>query len=540
MKLEIPAAAGAVTVEIEPSRPVVLLGPNGTGKTRLGVYIDDLISSGISHRIAAQRSLEMPDEVFSEDYDRAIASLRRSRGDKKPKKLSPGSIEFNYDEVLTALFAQQYRALEYAHAASSGKATSKRPSTLIDRLQAIWADLIPYQRLIFSEHTIRVIRASSDGAPYEGAEMSDGERLIVYMLGQALLLSQESLLIVDEPELHMSRALLVRLWDAVERARPDCSFIYITHDIDFAASRRGARMYAVLDYTPPTFKQITVKKRKQTVQDSPPSWTLEALPSGSDVPLDVLARIVGSRKPILFVEGQTGGLDHLIYKAVYKDFTVMPVESCRQVIQLVRSFRMQMPLHWLHCAGLVDRDNRTVDAAGRLEDGLYALPVSEIENLLLIQDVFVALAEALTFPAREVESRFARLKKDVLDAARRQAERISLKQTSSRIWDSSRAMGVKAKDIAELTCLYEEMVTRTSPHDLYDGYFAEITRILEAEDFATVLQVYDNKGGLLNSLARSLGLHGPTELEAFVARLLLQERGSGLVKALCGVLPIIE
>lgn len=142
--------------------------------------------------------------------------------------------------------------------------------TLIGRLQTLWGELMPHRRLVFAERTIRAARRDGDAKPFEGSQMSDGERLIVHVLGQALLLEPNGVLIIDEPELHMSRALFVRLWDVVERDRSDCSFVYITHDVEFAASRRAARFYAVLDYVPPTHKEILVLTRKRIVEDRPP------------------------------------------------------------------------------------------------------------------------------------------------------------------------------------------------------------------------------------------------------------------------------
>lgn len=299
MQIEIPTPEGMLPIPLEPGRPVILLGPNGTGKTRLGIYIDDQEACGASHRIAAQRSLELPDEILSETYEKAIGSHRRDKADKRRPRPSPGSMEYGYDQLLTTLFAEHYRAFEHAHGASNGRKKSIRPTTLLDGLQALWSDLIPHQSLLFSEGTVRTVPNGGVAEPLEASQMSDGERLIVYVLGQALLLDRGEVLIVDEPELHMSRALLARLWDAVERARADCSFIYVTHDVEFAASRQAPRMYAVRGYAPPTYKKVLAITRKRIVEDEPPRWNIEALPTGADVPRDVLVRIVGSRKPVL-------------------------------------------------------------------------------------------------------------------------------------------------------------------------------------------------------------------------------------------------
>lgn len=41
MRIEIPAiVSGTTTIEVEPGRPMVLLGSDGSGKSRLGIFID--------------------------------------------------------------------------------------------------------------------------------------------------------------------------------------------------------------------------------------------------------------------------------------------------------------------------------------------------------------------------------------------------------------------------------------------------------------------------------------------------------------------
>ncbi|GGE05000.1 DUF4435 domain-containing protein [Rhizobium redzepovicii] len=537
MSIGILTPTGECSIEPAPGRPIILLGPNGTGKSRLGIHIDNLEETGASYRIGAQRSLELPDEVFSERYERAIGLLRR---DSRRVQASPGSMEHNYDEVLVALFAERLRALELAHEKSKGRKNSIRPVTVIDRLQELWHELIPSQSLLFSEATVRAVRLDGDGESYEASAMSDGERLVLYILGQVLLIETDSLLIVDEPELHMNRSLLVRLWDLVERARPDCSFLYVTHDIDFAASRRSAQLYAVLNYVPATYKEVLVRTRTRLEEDTPAMWTIEPLPSATELPRDLLVRMVGSRKPILFVEGKQGGLDETIYRAIYGNFTVIPSGSCGQVIQFVRSFRKQEELHWLHCAGLVDRDNRDPSADGALEEGIFTLPVLEVENLLLAPEVFFALAEELKLDKREATRRFDTLTSDVFEAAGRDADRVSLRHTSNVIWQSGKSVGAKAKNINELSRIYAELTAKTDPSSIYSDFHSKYQGVLAARDFEQLLLLYDNKNKLLDMLGKALDLQGRSALENLVSRLLVSPTASPLTGALVQRLPVID
>jgi ABC-type cobalamin/Fe3+-siderophores transport system ATPase subunit len=69
--------------------------------------------------------------------------------------------------------------------------------------------------------------------------MSDGERSILYVAARVLT-GEEPVILVDEPELHMHSRLSVQFWDEAGKLRSDCRFVYVTHDLNFALSRRRA------------------------------------------------------------------------------------------------------------------------------------------------------------------------------------------------------------------------------------------------------------------------------------------------------------
>ena len=70
--------------------------------------------------------------------------------------------------------------------------------------------------------------------------MSDGERSVLYLAAQVLCVPENKTLIIDEPEVHLHPSLMGRLWRALESARPDCLFVFITHDVQFAALHKDS------------------------------------------------------------------------------------------------------------------------------------------------------------------------------------------------------------------------------------------------------------------------------------------------------------
>lgn len=59
--MQVPTFNGTVSIDVGAGASIVFIGANGAGKTRLGVLLDNnLSSSGVEvHRIAAHRSLNL-------------------------------------------------------------------------------------------------------------------------------------------------------------------------------------------------------------------------------------------------------------------------------------------------------------------------------------------------------------------------------------------------------------------------------------------------------------------------------------------------
>jgi energy-coupling factor transporter ATP-binding protein EcfA2 len=75
----IPCAAGSdLRLEIETGRSLIIVGANGSGKTRLGVYIERLVKADQVHRIPAQKSLHMNDQISLIGLERAQSTASTS------------------------------------------------------------------------------------------------------------------------------------------------------------------------------------------------------------------------------------------------------------------------------------------------------------------------------------------------------------------------------------------------------------------------------------------------------------------------------
>lgn len=348
-QFSIPTDQGNTDFELLPGSSLIFVGANGGGKTRLAVQIEQVLELQ-AHRISAHRALRMNPDVAKISEKKALMGLRTGHADEKSgiryregsRWQSKGAVNLldDFGYLIQALFAEQSNTSLRAYQLYKPGAIETDESfqlTKFDTLKEIWKRLLPHRQLHISGDDILVSLPGSNQT-YKASEMSDGERAIFYMIGQTLVAEKETVLIIDEPELHVHRSIMSKLWDELEANRSDCAFVFITHDLEFAVART-ARKFVIRNYDPE------------------PRWTIEEVPEKTGFDDEIVTLILGSRRPILFVEGDHGSLDMAIYRRCYPKWTVIPRGSCSEVIHSVVTMRKNADLTWIKCSGIVDADD---------------------------------------------------------------------------------------------------------------------------------------------------------------------------------------
>lgn len=380
-------AAGEQPVEVEHPSRVVVVGANGSGKTRLGIWLEDNNQGHMPvHRVGAQKALNMPDFAQVKNLEQAEKELYFGRSDQHAslgRKIhdrwggNPAThLLSDYDKLLALLFAKEAeRDRSHTQQTRALQAYVPVPESAIDQIVKLWGCLMPHRSITFHDGKVTVGKGTA--TEYHAKEMSDGERVALYLLGQCLTAPAGALVVIDEPELHLHRSLMDKLWNKVEELCPDKSIVYITHDLDFAASRAAAKKVWVHAY-------------------AANSWTWSDLPKDETLPESLVLELVGSRKPVLFCEGERGGLDHSVYQLCYPTHHVVPRGGADKVAESVKALNANGALHTITAFGLIDRDVKTAEELSALaEQDVHAIPFAEVENLLCNEKVVRAVAAAL-------------------------------------------------------------------------------------------------------------------------------------------------
>ena len=216
--------------------------------------------------------------------------------------------------------------------------------------------------------TIDVVRPG--GAVYPIQQMSDGEKGALVLAAEVLLAATGSVMLIDEPERHLHRAISADFLTALMMERPDCGFVLFTHDLDLVAGLNPANT------------TVCTVNRVAWHGETPAGWELRVEPGELDVPDAVRVAIFGGRTNLAFVEGGKGSLDRPLYKLLFPNRTIVDCGGSDEVKQAVIGLRDSASYHWVAGRGILDGDARTpAEITALAEKGVLVLPVNEVESL---------------------------------------------------------------------------------------------------------------------------------------------------------------
>ena len=200
--------------EILCAQRVVIIGANGSGKTRLGAWIDcDSPQEEKVHRISAQKSLSFPESTSLQSLEHTKMDLFKGHHKYTNKSLQkwqqkPATHFLNdYNKLLQYLFSET-ATVDSGYRAASKKSPSKiePPVTKMDKVKDLWESILPHRTLKIEDLAVKTVIPGTNTKNYKASEMSDGERVIFYLIGQCLAAPANGIIVIDEPELHLHKS----------------------------------------------------------------------------------------------------------------------------------------------------------------------------------------------------------------------------------------------------------------------------------------------------------------------------------------------
>jgi hypothetical protein len=487
MRVKLPTKKGTPNTNPEIDfEQLVIIGANGSGKTRFGSNIEENYAIKC-HRISAQKSLSMPFRVSTKSKDNAESEfLYGGWMDGNPDYYKNGGWKSSrWNNNLNTFLLNDYEKLmvllhteEFEEALSYKEGRASKPITKLDRVQSIWEQVLPHRKLIKKAGIIEAYPSNEVQKIYNGSEMSDGERVVFYLIGEVVCVPENSIIIIDEPEMHIHKSLIKTLFDLIESERPDCAFIYLTHDIDFAFTRHNATKIWAKTY------------------EGNNLWDYEILGEEMPIPEQLYLEVLGSRKPVIFLEGDNSSIDYEIYEQVYSDYTLKPLGSCEKVIHSVKSFNEQNGFHHISSFGIIDRDRRQdLEVVKLNEKNIWVLDVAEAENLLLLEPIVKAIARHMGKNENDV---FNEVRGNVLGFFASQLEtQIMLHYKEILKRELFALSNFTSKNITDTINEVNHLFVAIDKQNLYDKIKAEFDTVIAAGCYDSTLRLFNLKNALI-------------------------------------------
>lgn len=213
----------------------------------------------------------------------------------------------------------------------------------------------------------RLMAKRDDSPPYNAAELSDGERNALMIAANILTCPNGFLIVIDEPERHLHRAISAPLLGSLLKHRSDCGFVVSTHDHDMALAIPDAKVILL--------RSCYFSREGQI-------WDADKLPASGVIDDNIKRDLLGARRKILFTEGTSSSLDVGLYSIIFPMVSVIPKGSCHQVEEAVIGARAVENYHWIQAFGIVDGDGFSQEIIDeKRRDGIYAVPYYSVEAI---------------------------------------------------------------------------------------------------------------------------------------------------------------
>lgn len=379
---------GIINIPLTDGNALFVLGANGVGKSTL-MHI--LFNQNFSHskRILAHRQTWFPinsttlnasQKKINEHNIRIADNYKDSRW-KDDYSHVRSSIS-----IFDIVNSQNIRARGISSAVDEGNIElAKELSSIQPPLEAINELLaISNISIIISLGNNDELLASKNGSdPYSVSELSDGERNALLICVDVLTAEPNRIIIIDEPEKHLHRSIISPLLSSLFQKRKDCVFVVSTHDI-----------YLPIDHSEAS---ILLLRSCQWNGGEIKDWDADLISEAGDIPISVKRDILGSKRDILFIEGEYSSLDMQIYQLIYPNITIIPQGSCIQVEKAVEGINRAEALHWINAYGLIDSDDRTEDKIQEMhEKRIATLTCYSVEGLYYNIEIIKRIANRLS------------------------------------------------------------------------------------------------------------------------------------------------
>lgn len=457
---------------------LVLIGANGSGKSTFSRQIKNNITNQFSSFVAvipAQKTFGIQNNSSIPLKAYAYSEFSRSHThDKLFKDYNDmGLANSEFGQMINYLIAEHQEVANNTHKNYASTGFNKENSVL-ENVIDIWQSIITHIKLDYDGQGN--IKAKSDiGQEYDFMKLSDGEKNIFYCISSVLLIEKDGYIIVDEPENHLNMSIVNKLWDKLEKERSDCQFVYLTHNPSFAIGRVQAKILWIKKYTPPS------------------NWEYIEIPIDNILPQELMVELIGSKKNILFCEGQKDSYDYKLYSILFKNFTIVPTGGHQKAIDYCKAFNENNSFFNLEAIAIIDKDFYEIEEITAWKRSkIYTLDVMEVENIFCDDELLKYIQSKVYATDEDYNSGKEQIFVKIQETKNKQAMEYTRYKTDKIL----NSLVGKSSDPEKLKEQLTTAIEQLSPQQFYNEHIQLLDGICTSKNYDGALRHYNNKGML--------------------------------------------
>ncbi|WP_353991487.1 AAA family ATPase (plasmid) [Lacticaseibacillus paracasei] len=464
---------------------VVIVGANGSGKS---TFVDSFHETNLSNLtvISAQKLLFFSERTYQRETATTKEYTEQMQNDRNDRfKQDSKNSFFDMSRKIDSPFTVLLTALVNDDIKVKYEKKDNTVKSKWDQLLDIWRLLIP-DITFQNDTTSRVPVPIQGGEKYDINRLSDGEKCILFYIGNVLLAKENGYIIVDEPETYLNPAIYNKMWDELINMRPDCKFIFTSHNPDFIMARENTSFVWVKKYIPPS------------------NMDMRTLNVDKGIPLALQVELVGSRKPVMFCEGTKASCDYQVYSSLYAtDYTVIPVKGHDSVIRYTEIFNQMQNVYGNTAVGIIDRDALTGGEIDSLKSkNIICLPYNEIEMLLLDEDIMKSVLEP--FNTDNSDAKVKAFEQKVFSLMEKEKDKVIFILSKNRTDRTLSKLFINSKEIrtiSELKGSIENISAKIDIRKIIDDVTNQVNQVLEGKKYSDLLSISPLKREIAVGLA---------------------------------------
>jgi ABC-type glutathione transport system ATPase component len=273
--LSIPTGQATISITVEAGKPIFILGRNGTGKSALVHKLRGMLGEQVVYLPGSRPNYFEKESLSITPASRRQLTANFKHWDSQPdtRWQSPSGTSRNEKAIHDLLAAETQYNVDAINEIKRDGVTSKAilriqsDSAPLDRINTLLAQAsLPIRTLIDAGE----IKAKRDASVYSVAKTSDGERAALVLAAEVVSAADNTVFLIDEPELHLHSSIVVPLLSAFISEKPKCAFIISTHELDLPGSCSAVKIILVRGCT--------------WHDDTVLSWDIDVLEDSSQIP----------------------------------------------------------------------------------------------------------------------------------------------------------------------------------------------------------------------------------------------------------------